>query len=98
MIRMRLVAILAALMLLTALGVSAQDQERPSFAGSVFTRVVVDPTTYTPALLAYDRQLVRAIGWAQRISFASFTSYRLSVKHYRQASQNERLARQFALQ
>ena len=171
MIRMRLVAMLAALMLLTAFGVSAQEREQPSsFVGSVFTRVAVDPTTYTPALLGYDatirdwnssqpffqhgfreangrftisglpndvpvsyaagrriiladalvslersvvnnlaeqivermlvqrfpnhRKLVRTLGWAQRISFASFKSYRLSAKHYRQADQNQRLASQ----
>jgi len=170
MMRMRLAAMLAALMLLTAVGVSAQDREQPSsFVGSVLTRVVVDPTTYAPALLGYDatirdwnssqpffqhgfreanarftisglandvpvgyaagrriiladalvslersvvnnvaeqvierilvqrfpnhRKLVRGLGWAQRISFASFKSYRLSAKHYRQAAQNERLAR-----
>ena len=40
------------------------------------------------------RKLVRTLGWAQRISFASFKSYRLSIKHYRQANQNERLATQ----
>jgi len=171
MIRMRLAAVLAALMLLTAFRVAAQDREqRSSFVGSIFTRVLVDPTTYTPALLGYDstmrdwnssqpffhhgfleanerftvsglpidvpisyhagqriiladalvslersvvnnaaeqiierflvqrfpshRKLVRTLGWAQRISFASFKSYRLSVKHYRQAYQNERLATQ----
>ena len=167
---MHLAAVLAALMLFTALDVSAQDRKRGSFVGSVFTRVVVDPTTYTPALLGYDatirdwnssqpffqhgfreanerftisglpndvpvsyaagrriiladalvslersvvnnvaeqivermlvqrfpnhRKLVRTLGWAQRISFASFKSYRLSIQHYRQASQNERLAMQ----
>jgi len=169
MMRMRLAALLAALMLLTAVGVSAQDREQSSFVGSVLTRVVVDPTTHAPALLGYDatirdwnssqpffqhgfreanarftiselpndvpvgyaagrriiladalvslersvvnnvaeqvierilvqrfpnhRKLVRGLGWAQRISFASFKSYRLSAKHYRQAAQNERLAR-----
>jgi hypothetical protein len=171
MIRMRLAAVVAALMLLTAFRAAAQDRERPSsFVGSVFTRVLVDPTTYTPALLGYDstirdwnssqpffqhgfreanerftisglpndvpisyragqriiladalvslersvvnnaaeqiierilvqrfpnhRKLVRTLGWAQRISFASFKSYRLSNRHYRQASQNDRLATQ----
>ena len=174
MIRNRLVAALTALMLLAAFRVSAQDRERPSFIADVFTRVVADPTTYTPALLGYDatmrdwnssqpffrygfherngrftisgmpndvpvsygagrriiladafvtlersvvnnladqiierilverypnhRKLVRALGWAQRISFASFKSYRLSAEHYRQARENEQLARQFGFQ
>ena len=171
MTRNRVVVALTALMLLPAFRASAQDRQRPSFVGDVFTRVVADPTTYTPALLGFDatmrdwnssqpffqhgfhernerftisglpndapvsygagrriivadalmslersvvnnltdqiierilverypnhRKLVRTLGWAQRVSFASFKSYRLSVGHYRQARENEELARQF---
>jgi hypothetical protein len=44
------------------------------------------------------RKLVRTLGWAQRISFASFKAYRLSAKHYRQAGQNARLAEQLGFE
>ena len=174
MIRMRLVAVLTALLLLPAVGAIAQDRGERSFAADVVTRVLLDPTTYVPAALAYHstmwdwrtsqpffqhgfyesnarftvsgfpndvavsygagrriiradaleslkrsavnnlaeqiiervlvnkypnhRKLVRAIGWAQRISFASFKAYRLSAPHYRQAGQNERLAMQLGLE
>ena len=174
MIRLRLVAVLTALLLFSAVGAIAQDRVERSFTADVIARVVLDPITYVPAVLAYDatmrdwrtsqpffqhgfyesnarftisglpndvavsygagqriiradalvslrrsavnnfgeqiiervlvnkypnhRKLVRAIGWAQRISFASFKAYRLSVPHYRQAGQNERLARQLGLE
>ena len=174
MIRIRLVAILTALLLCSAVGAYAQDRAERSFIADVVTRVVLDPTTYAPAALAYDatmrdwrtsqpffqhgfyesnarftlsglpndvavsygagrriiradaleslkrsavnnlaeqiiervlvnkypnhRKLVRALGWAQRISFASFKAYRLSSTHYRQAGQNERLARQWGFE
>jgi hypothetical protein len=170
MIRMRLVAALTALLLSSAAGAVAQDRGERSFTIDVITRVVLDPTTYAPAALAYDanmrdwrtsqpffqhgyyesnarftvsglpndmavsyragqrviradtleslkrsainnfaeeiiermlvnkypnhRKLLRTIGWAQRISFASFKAYRLSAPHYRQAGQNEQLASQ----
>jgi hypothetical protein len=32
----------------------AQDQERGSFLGSIAKQVVFDPTTYAPAIIAYD--------------------------------------------
>ena len=172
--RMRVVAVLTALLLFPALGAIAQDRGQRPFAADVITRVVLDPTTYTPAVLPYDatmrdwrtsqpffqhgfyernarftvsglpndvavsygagqriivadaleslkrsavnnlaeqiiervlvnkfpnhRKLVRTLGWAQRISFASFKSYRLSAKHYRQAGQNERLAEQLGFE
>ena len=32
----------------------AQDQERSSFLGSIAKQVVLDPTTYAPAIIAYD--------------------------------------------
>ena len=170
MIRMRVVAVLTVLLLSSAVSAIAQDRGERSFTADVIARVVLDPTTYAPAALAYDatmrdwrtsqpffqhgiyesnarftlsglpndvavsyragqriiradaleslkrsainnfaeqiiervlvnkypnhRKLVRAIGWAQRISFASFKAYRLSAAHYRQAGQNERLAEQ----
>ena len=165
---MRLVAALTALLLSSATGAIAQDRGERSFTADVIARVVLDPTTYAPAALAYDanmrdwrtsqpffqhgfyesnarftvsglpndvavsygagqriiradtleslkrsainnfaegiiermlvnkypnhRKLLRAVGWAQRISFASFKAYRLSAPHYRQAAQNEQLA------
>ena len=171
---MRLVAVLTALLLCSAVGAIAQDRGERSFVADVLSRVVLDPTTYAPAALAYDatmrdwrtsqpffqhgfyesnarftvsglpndvavsygagqriiradalvslrrsavnnlaeqifervlvnkypnhRKLVRAVGWAQRISFASFKAYRLSATHYRQAGQNERLARQLGFE
>jgi hypothetical protein len=174
MIRMRLVAVLTALLLFPASGAIAQDRVERSFIPDVFARVVLDPTTYAPAVLAYDstmrdwrtsqpffqhgfnesnarftvsglpndvaisygagqriirgdaleslrrsavnnlaeqiiervlvnkypnhRKLVRAVGWAQRISFASFKAYRLSAPHYRQAGQNQRLAEQLGFE
>jgi hypothetical protein len=170
---MRLVAV-TALLLFSAVGAIAQDRGERPFIADVITRVVLDPTTYAPAALAYDatmrdwrtsqpffhrgfyesnarftisglpndvaisygagqriiradalvslrrsavnnlaeqiiervlvnkypnhRKLVRAVGWAQRISFASFKAYKLSSPHYRQAGQNERLARQLGLE
>lgn len=174
MTRMRLIAVLTALLLLQPLCAIAQDRGDRPFTADVITRVLLDPTTYTPAVLGYDatmrdwrtsqpffqhgfyernarftisglpndvavsygagqriivadtleslkrsavnnlaeqmiervlvnkypnhRTLVRALGWVQRISFASFKAYRLSAKHYRQAGQNERLAEQLGLQ
>ena len=171
---MRLVAVLTTLLLFSAVGAFAQDRVERSFIADVMTRVVLDPTTYAPAALAYDatmrdwrtsqpffqhgfhesnarftvsglpndvavsygagqriiradaleslkrsainnlaeqliermlvnkypnhRKLVRAVGWAQRISFASFKAYRLSATHYRQAGQNERLAKQLGFE
>jgi len=32
----------------------AQDEQRSSFAASVFKGVILDPTTYAPAVIAYD--------------------------------------------
>jgi len=167
---MRLVAALTALLVFSAGGAIAQDRGERSFTVDVITRVVLDPTTYAPAALAYDanmrdwrtsqtffqhgfnesnarftvsglpndvavgyragqriiladtleslkrsainnfaeeiiermlvnkypnhRKLLRAVGWAQRISFASYKAYRLSAPHYRQAGQNDQLASQ----
>src|SRR5262245_52514764 len=174
MIRMRLVAVLTAILLCSATGAIAQDRAERPFIVDVLTRVVLDPTTYAPAALGYDatmrdwrtsqpffqhgfnesnarftvsgfpndvaisygagkriiradaletlkrsavnnlgeqiiervlvkkfpnhRKFIRAVGWAQRISFASFKAYRLSVPHYRQAGLNERLAAQLGFE
>jgi hypothetical protein len=167
---MRLATVPTALLLLSATGATAQDRVERPFIADVITRVVLDPTTYAPAALAYDatmrdwrtsqpffqhgfhesnarftisglpndvavsygagqriifrdaleslqrsavnnlseqiierllvnkypnhRKMIRAVGWAQRISFASFKAYQLSAPHYRQAGQNERVAAQ----
>jgi hypothetical protein len=34
--------------------VAAQNAERPSFAGEITKQVLFDPTTYAPAIIAYD--------------------------------------------
>ena len=39
------------------------------------------------------RKLWRTLGWVERVTFASYTSYRWSADYYRQARQNEQLAR-----
>ncbi len=161
---------LVALVLSVPSRVSAQEQHQPSLLGDIARKVVIDPTTYLPAIIAYDamrqdwqtsqpffqhgfnernprytasglpndvplsygagnrrvltdalfnlgtsavnnatghiiervlverypahRRIWRALGWAERISFASYMSYRLSIEHYRQAGWNERVARQ----
>jgi hypothetical protein len=43
------------------------------------------------------RTLFRALGWAERIGFASAMSYKLSAAHYRQAGQNQQLAQQIGI-
>jgi hypothetical protein len=43
------------------------------------------------------RKLVRALGWVERVSVASFLSYQLSAAHYRQAQQNQELAIQLGV-
>jgi hypothetical protein len=55
-------AVRAALVALLSIGVFcsapssalAQDQERPSLLGSLVKEVALDPTTYAPAVIAYD--------------------------------------------
>jgi hypothetical protein len=42
-----------ALMMLVASSVSAQDQDRASFVPDVVKKVIVDPTTYAPAVVAW---------------------------------------------
>lgn len=46
-------AIVVALMMLVASSVSAQDPDRASFAPDVIKKVLVDPTTYVPAIVAW---------------------------------------------
>jgi hypothetical protein len=43
------------------------------------------------------RTLFRALGWAERIGFASAMSYKFSAAHYRQAGQNQQLAQQIGI-
>jgi hypothetical protein len=40
------------------------------------------------------RKLIRTLGWIERVSVASYWSYRLSVRHFEQWRANERIARQ----
>jgi hypothetical protein len=39
------------------------------------------------------RRLIRTLGWIERVSFASYWSYRLSVRHFEQWRDNQRLVR-----
>jgi len=39
--------------------------------------------------------LIRSLGWIERLSFASYMSYRLSADHFRQWRANDRLAGQY---
>jgi hypothetical protein len=43
-----------ALMVLVASSASAQDQDRASFVPDVFKKVILDPTTYAPAVVAWE--------------------------------------------
>ena len=47
-------AIVVALMLLAAASVSAQNQDRASFVPDVVKEVLLDPTTYAPAIVAWE--------------------------------------------
>ncbi len=162
--------LLLALIVVMPLRASAQNRDQSSFLADTFKGVILDPTTYAPAVVAYDatvrdwnssqpffghgyyehnerftitgrpndfpvayavgrqriladaflnlqmslannvadrvfermlldrfpehRKLVRALGWIERVSFASYMSYRLSAAHYRQAAQNNARAAQ----
>jgi hypothetical protein len=46
--------IVVALMMLMASSVSAQDQGRPSFVPDVVKQMILDPTTYAPAIVAWE--------------------------------------------
>jgi hypothetical protein len=150
---------------------AAQEERDSPFVATLAKQIVFDPTTYAPALIAYDatmrdwktsqpffqngylernprftlsglpndqplsydagrrvilkdalvhlqlsavhnvtsrslermllgrfpekRKLIRVLGWVERTVFASYLAYELSHKHYRQASDNERLAREY---
>lgn len=43
------------------------------------------------------RKLFRALSWAERISFASYMSYRLSADHFRQVQLNQQREREMGL-
>src|SRR5881628_1285044 len=45
--------LVAALLVVLPEAASAQDGDRSSFVGDIAKRVVFDPTTYAPALIAY---------------------------------------------
>jgi hypothetical protein len=47
-------AIVVALALLVASSVSAQDQNHPSFVPDVVKKVILDPTTYASAIVAWE--------------------------------------------
>jgi hypothetical protein len=40
------------------------------------------------------RRLIRTLGWIERVTFASYWTHRLAVRHFDQWRANERLARQ----
>jgi len=46
--------LLVLLTIVHPLRASAQDADRPSFLADTFKRVILDPTTYAPAAIAYD--------------------------------------------
>jgi hypothetical protein len=171
-LRSAVVIVFAALIgILLPLPVSAQEQRSP--IGDTVKRVIFDPTTYAPAIIAYDatmrdwntsqpffragymehnerftltgrpndvpmsygdgqrriltdalmnlqlsvvnnvadqvfermlmtsfpehRKLVRTLGWIERVTFASYMSYQLSARHYRQAAWNTERAQQLGL-
>jgi len=149
---------------------SVSAQEQPSILGDTIKKVVFDPTTYAPAIIAYDatmrdwntsqpffrngfvehnerftltgrpndmpvsyevgrkrilsdalvtleisvvnntadrlfermlitrfpehRKMVQVLGWVERGAVASFMSYQLSARHYRQAALNTQRAQQ----
>jgi len=50
----RLFVTFLALATLAAAPVSAQDEDRPSFVPDVVRKVVLDPTTYAPAIVAWS--------------------------------------------
>jgi len=41
------------------------------------------------------KKLIRTLSWVERIGYASFIAYRNSAVHFRQAEENQRLAREF---
>ena len=51
---LRVLLFLALVSSVSVRNVAAQDAERPSFAGEITKQVLFDPTTYAPAIIAYD--------------------------------------------
>ena len=165
-------AVLTAIVLVLASALaSAQTEKRRPFAWDVARAVLVDPTTYAPALISYEsmrqdwktsqvlfthgwleqnprftisgrandvplgygegssrirgaaltvlrdsavnnlsatiierlliaryphrKNLIRTLSWIERIAFASLLTYTNSADHFRQASSNRRLARDY---
>jgi hypothetical protein len=41
------------------------------------------------------KRLIRTLSWVERIAFATVLTYRHSAEHFRQASSNRRLAREY---
>src|SRR3954464_4884484 len=54
MIRVRVLAAAVALTLLAAAGVSAQDRDQPNIVADVAKGVLLDPTTYAPAIITWE--------------------------------------------
>src|SRR3954464_12235937 len=54
MIRVRVLAAAVALTLLAAAGVSAQDRDQPNIVADVAKGVLLDPTTYAPAIITWQ--------------------------------------------
>jgi pimeloyl-ACP methyl ester carboxylesterase len=52
--RVKTAIVLAVAMLVMPCAAHAQDQDRPSAFWDVTKRVIFDPTTYAPAIIAYD--------------------------------------------
>jgi hypothetical protein len=62
-----------------------------SFANNATSRVVERMLTER---FPNHPKIIRALGWIERTSFASYMSYRLSAKHFRQWQMNKDLARE----
>lgn len=62
-----------------------------SFANNTTSRVVERMLTQR---FPNHPKIIRALGWIERTSFASYMSYRLSAKHFRQWQMNTQLAQQ----
>jgi hypothetical protein len=170
MMRPGVVALLA-LVVIPSMGYAQAEEPRRPFAWDVARAVLIDPTTYAPAVISYEammqdwktsqvlfrhgwveanprftvtgrpndrpvdystgigrirsgafelvgisaahnlavgigerllierypsrRKLIRTVSWIERITYASVAAYRNSAQHFRQASWNRRLARDY---
>ena len=74
---------------------SAQAEDRRPFAWDVTRAVLIDRTTYVPALISHEaiRQDWKT-SQVERIVFASILTYSNSADHFRQAFANRCLARE----